>query len=214
MSRRIDRAARRREIVEAHLRLIARDGMQAATTRALTAELGVARGALWHYFSSFDELLSETFRMVFERTNARIEERVADHDGVAGLLAMLDEIQPGDKTTHDEAFVVVSFWGRVPSNPELAVRQAAVVDSWRRGMLARTGAAVEAGELRPQAPQAEIVDTLLVLNTGGQVEHVLGTPQGDGARLRRLAVQVLEPWLTDAGRAAAAVEPSADAGQA
>lgn len=205
MSRRIDRAARRREIVEAHLRLIARDGMQAATTRALTAELGVARGALWHYFSSFDELLSETFRMVFERTTARIEARVADRDGMAGLLAMLDEILPGGKTTHDEAFVVVSFWGRVPSNPELAVRQADVVDSWRRGMLVRTEAAVEAGELRPQAPQAEIVDTLLVLGTGAQVEHVLGTPQGDGARLRRLAVQVLEPWLTDAGRVAAAV---------
>jgi len=195
----VDREQRRTEIVETFLALVAREGFEATTTRRLAAELGIATGALWYYFPNFDEVLVRAFRLVFERTNARIAERTADRSGLAALLAMIGQIHPTDKTTRDEALVVVAFWGRVASHAALGAHQAAVEAQWREGYRAHLAAAVAAGELDGGTPVAAIADVLLTLASGLQVELAVHADLAEVAHQWDIVGAVLGPWLTDRG---------------
>ncbi|GAA1173499.1 TetR/AcrR family transcriptional regulator [Nesterenkonia xinjiangensis] len=197
MPKKVDRTARRDEIVRTYLKIAARDGMEAATTRALAAELGVAVGSLWHYFSGFDEVLSSAFRMIFDRTNARIGHLVEGLDGLAALRAMLEEVLPIGSVPRDEAYVVVSFWGRVAANPSVGSLQVAVERQWRWQMSGFLREAVDAEELHPDAPVEDIADALLYLVTASQFERVLGTPLGQGVRLWQILRHHLAPWMTE-----------------
>ncbi len=201
----VDRESRRAEIVTAYLRLVARDGVQQATSRAVAAELGVASGALWRYFADFDEVLSAAFRRIFDQTNERIAAGTEGRRGLAAVVAMIAEILPLSPVTHDEALVVVNFWGRIPSRPDLAAFQSQAEGVWRTQLLSHLACAEADGELRPEAPLHLLADTLLVLGIGQQVEHVLRTDVSRPARQWQLVVGLLAPWLTPAGRAGGAL---------
>ncbi|WP_372595306.1 TetR/AcrR family transcriptional regulator [Actinotalea sp.] len=198
----VDRDARRREIVAAYLRLAARDGIEQATSRALAAEVGMSTGALWHYFAGFDEVLSGAFRLVYENTNERIDERCRGLRGLQALAVMLGEILPMGDVTHEEALVVVSFWGRVPTNPDLALFEEVVESQWLERMRGHLDEAVADGVLVPHAPLAELTDLLLVVAMGQQVEHVLRSGVAEPSRQWGLVRVCLEPWLSAEGRAA------------
>lgn len=202
MPKRIDRDARRGEIIRTYLTLAARDGMEAATSRALAAELGVATGALWHYFKGFDEVLQEALKHIFEHTNERSARRTEGLQGLRALTEMLHEILPIDALTQDEAYVVVSFWGRVPSRPDMADIQSEIVRQWHHDFHHLLTQALNAGELRDDSPLKAISDTILALITGFQVEYVLRTPLAHHHRQWRIIQQTLAPWMTKQGAAA------------
>lgn len=190
----VDRAARRTEIVDAYLTIVARDGAAAATSRAVAAELGVATGALWHYFGGFDEMLLAAFQRIYANTTERIR---AATDGLAGLAAVeaaLREMLPLERATQDEATVVVTFWGRVATAPELGRILVEVEADWRAMLTGRMREAVERDELRADAPITEIVDTLLALTTAEQIEHVVRTSIGAPARQWTLVQHAIAPY--------------------
>ncbi|NDK32060.1 TetR/AcrR family transcriptional regulator [Nesterenkonia haasae] len=203
MPKRVDREERRQEIVCTYLKIAARDGMEAATTRALAAELGVASGALWHYFRGFDEVLHEALKFIFSSTNYRVAERIEGLSGLRALTTMLQEIIPAAEHTQGEAYVVVSFWGRVPSRPDMAGIQSEIVQQWHDDFFNLLKQAVAAQELSSGAPLDVISDTILALCTGFQVEFVLSTPLSAQHRQWRMLHHVLAPWMTDRGVRAA-----------
>jgi AcrR family transcriptional regulator len=55
-------AATREKLMRAAVAIVARDGMEAATTAAIAAEAGVAEGTLYRHFDSKDDLLIAAFR--------------------------------------------------------------------------------------------------------------------------------------------------------
>lgn len=202
----VDREARRREIVDTYLRLVGRIGVGAVTTRVLAQELGVATGSLWHYFRGFDEVLQRAFERVFEATNTRIAAAVAGREGIDALCAMIEQVHPLDKTTSDEAGVVVSFWGRIPFRHSMAAVQADVERRWHDDYRRHLARAVELDELATDTPVDRVSDALLALVTGVQVEHVIGTEIARPARQWQIVETVLGAWLTDAGHATARLE--------
>ncbi|GAB3194716.1 TetR/AcrR family transcriptional regulator [Nesterenkonia suensis] len=200
MPKKVDRRQRRREIAETYVRIVARDGIEAASTRALVQELGTSTGSLWYWFDSFDEVLSESFQLTFARTNERIADRVAGRSGLAALVAMLREIAPLDPVATSEALVVVSFWGRVVTNRAMARHQIAVVYEWGRQFRLRLEEARELGEIVPEAPVETLAETLLVLTDGLQIESALGAPLAERERQWRLLRGTLSSWVTPHGQ--------------
>ena len=198
----VDREQRRTEIIDAYLRVVARDGIETASSRAVAAEMGVSIGSLWHYFNDFDDVLFNGFRTVFDRTNLRITEQVEGSRGLAALVAMLAEILPLSKTTHDEALVVVSLWGRVPSRPELGRFQSEAEGLWRTTIRRQLEEAKGDRHLQDRAPVDDIADLLLVMCMGQQIEHVMQTEVARPDRQWRLAELQLAPWLTATGLSA------------
>ncbi len=57
-------AATRAKLMQAAARIVARDGMEAATTAAIAAEAGVAEGTLYRHFESKDDLLIAAYRQM------------------------------------------------------------------------------------------------------------------------------------------------------
>ncbi|MCJ1714476.1 TetR/AcrR family transcriptional regulator [Curtobacterium sp. VKM Ac-2922] len=58
--RRLPAEARRTQLVEATVRLLARDGFVRTTSDAITAEAGVSKGLLWRHFDDLTDLLRES----------------------------------------------------------------------------------------------------------------------------------------------------------
>jgi AcrR family transcriptional regulator len=51
---------RRRQIIEATVRVLAKAGYQRASVSAIVAEAGVSKGLVWHYFTDRDDLMTQT----------------------------------------------------------------------------------------------------------------------------------------------------------
>lgn len=77
--RRLPIGERRAELIDAAIRVIARDGLAAASTRAIVAEAGMPLGAFHYAFDSRDDLL------------AAVIDRVTDDERIAAWLVADDE---------------------------------------------------------------------------------------------------------------------------
>jgi AcrR family transcriptional regulator len=68
---------RREDLIEAAIRVLVRDGVARATTRAIAAEAGVTLGVLHYCFTSQAELLEEAARRLTDRKAAAARESFA-----------------------------------------------------------------------------------------------------------------------------------------
>ncbi|MGY1780756.1 TetR/AcrR family transcriptional regulator [Geodermatophilus sp. SYSU D01036] len=83
---RLPAAQRRAALVEAALRVMARDGLAAGTTRAVVAEAGMPLAAFHYAFASRDELLRELVARVVGRELAAATAALDPAAGLAGCL--------------------------------------------------------------------------------------------------------------------------------
>lgn len=98
---RIPADQRRRELVDAGLRVMARDGIAATTTRAVVAEAGMPLGAFHYCFRSKQELLREM-------TAAAVEQEA---------LAAAAVLQPGNDVHTTIRDGLRMWWALVTQNP-------------------------------------------------------------------------------------------------
>ncbi|WP_432877565.1 TetR/AcrR family transcriptional regulator [Kribbella sp. CA-245084] len=199
MPKLVDHEQRRAEIVDATLRLVARDGLGGATMRAIAKELGVANGAVGHYFTNQDALLAATYEEVFARTNARAAERAAGRRGLDALLATLRDLLPMEAMTVDEARIVVCFWGRITTDERLRTLLPKEHEAWTRSVQEMLEQAIEDGDLRAEAKPAPLAE-LLVTTVHAMQVRVVTLPDRTPPSMQRLLVeQILEAW-TDPGQ--------------
>ena len=85
-------ADKRRQILEAAIRVFARQGFHSARVSDIAEEAGVAYGLVYHYFKSKDEVLNELFT---ERWSL--------------LLAAIDEVDAQDVPSRDKLRAVANF---------------------------------------------------------------------------------------------------------
>ncbi|GAA2878158.1 hypothetical protein Acy02nite_15430 [Actinoplanes cyaneus] len=189
----VDHDQRRSEIIEAYLTVVARDGLAAATSRAIAAELNIGTGALWHYFDGFDEVAAGAYARITDRTNTRIAAATAGLRGLAAFYAMIREILPLTKVTVDEAFVVVGFWGRLAANSKIE-EAPDLGEFWGGQMADRFREAIADGELLPSIPISDVVDVLLTICIGEQVNAAMSAPMVNPTRQLALVDHCLLPW--------------------
>jgi AcrR family transcriptional regulator len=134
-------------IVEAAWRVVAEQGIAAATIRSIAAEAGVSTGFITHYFVDKHELMAEVLRHNNERARRRVAAATRRHNGLAAVDAAIQALLPLDAERRREWQVWVSAWGQTSAGEELAQ---GLGGGWRalrellRALLVR---AVEAGEL-------------------------------------------------------------------
>lgn len=114
----VDHEQRRREIAEAALRVVVRDGAAGASVRTVAAEAGWSTGALRYYFSTQRELREFVAAVVNERVERRVTERAAAERGRLPLLdlvaGLLEELIPLDERRREEflLWLAVTEWSR------------------------------------------------------------------------------------------------------
>ena len=136
----VDHDQRRSELAEAALRVIGRDGFEAATTRAVALESGWSTGVAKHYFRNKDELLRASLRVLERRNLARFDAVAARSTGLAAIEAAVEAILDSER---DETRVWISFVSRatVDRATSTAWRQAGQMWAQRWAELVRRGLA-------------------------------------------------------------------------
>jgi AcrR family transcriptional regulator len=107
-----DHDSRRRLVVQATCRLIARHGVEGATVRAVARELGVATKAVTRYFHSKDEMLVLALDHV-------IAEQMKLSTGAHSLVGLLSAALPTTDRVRNGWRIWVAFLGEAVGNPAL-----------------------------------------------------------------------------------------------
>lgn len=117
---------RRRQIVEAAARVIARVGLEAATTRMIAAEAGAPQSTLHYAFRDKTELLAGVYQYLCDRDAAMLATCVTDGCGLeAGVRELASQCI--EAYIRDEEMLLANyqiyFWSISPANhTDLAAR--------------------------------------------------------------------------------------------
>lgn len=176
MPKTVDHVERRSELLEAVWRLIARDGMEGATIRAIAKETGWSTGVLSHYFADKDDIIGSALRHVYERIATRWDEKLDGLSGVRALYELVLDNLPLDDVRELETKLLMNYWSLVirghDTTPRPRRRGPLLIDLLER--LVREGQ--EAGEIRSDEAPADIAERLLGLIDGFSL-HALLNPE-------------------------------------
>ncbi|MFB4267380.1 TetR/AcrR family transcriptional regulator [Nonomuraea sp. GTA35] len=188
----VDHDERRREVLSAASRVIVRDGIDAATTRAIAKEAGYSNGVLAHYFADKDEILLSALRQSHRRIRGRITGKVAGMTGLAALREVLLDNLPLDDERAEETRLEVSFWSRSLAAERLAEVQRAEAGELRAAVRELLEQAREAGELTADDDLDDVAERLLALVDGLSLHLLLYPGRLRGQDVERLMLQTLE----------------------
>ncbi|AZL08372.1 TetR/AcrR family transcriptional regulator [Brevibacterium aurantiacum] len=180
----VDHDQRRRDLVEATLRIILRQGLAGATMRDIATEAGFANGAMKSYFASKSDLLAATYLFVFEATNRRVEFSTSHLRGIDALRAFAAEVLPVTPELQDEARIVLSFFAEVAQSPDHARTTRKTMTQWRAWIVEWLDQARADGELAAEVVLEPATDVLLTYLLGAQTTAMIGAENTDFAGFR------------------------------
>jgi AcrR family transcriptional regulator len=175
--------------------VIVRDGIDAATTRAIAKEAGYSNGVLAHYFADKDEILLSALRQSHQRIRERLTGKVGGASGLAALRELLLDNLPLDAERTQESRLEVSFWSRSLASERLAGVQRAEADELRAAVRELLGQARAAGELRGDHPDDgldDLAEHLLALVDGLSLHLLLYPDRLNRVDVERLMLRALD----------------------
>lgn len=98
---------RRTEIIDATIRVLARDGIAETTTRKIAAEANVNQATLRYYFGSKDDLLFAVLQKMMSMTADIVRSAASMQGNIRDIIANS----------------LTAFWAHVEETPELQVMQ-------------------------------------------------------------------------------------------
>ena len=195
MPRRVDHDERRRQITDACRRVVARDGLEAATFQAVAAEAGVSVRLVQYYFGNKHGLLVATHRAVIEGSAGRFGGGVPGDAGAgaapppprAVLRAVLAALLPLDDARRADAVVLAAFHAAALTNEavtpeELRGAPRALVDLVAVQLRRARGDGAGRGEDSARGDADRLDAELVLASAAGLTQGVLaGHVTGDTA---------------------------------
>ena len=188
----VDHEQRRDEVVAAARRIILRDGIEAATTRAIAKEAGYSNGVLTHYFEDKDDILVSALEASHRRITERLAEKLSGLTGLAALREVLLDNVPLDEERVRETGLEVGFWGRCLTSPGLLEVQRREAAELRFLVVSLLRSAAEAGQVRADEDLDDVAERLLALVDGLSVRRLLYPGRVTDDHLERLILQELD----------------------
>ena len=163
----VDHELRRRELARAALRVIGRDGLEAATTRAVAEESGWSTGVLKHYFDDKDHLLHEALRELERMNLERFERARRASDGRAAIAAALAGILRGGV---DESRVWIAFMFRASVDRATAAAMRRAIEVWVARWADLVVSGQQDGSIRPDLDPDQVAAELHALINGLRIQ--------------------------------------------
>lgn len=186
MPKRRNREARRAEILDAAVRVFARQGYAGSRIEDVAREAGIAKGSVYLYFDSREELLRAAFEGMTARSEALLAE-VGRHPGDASLRLefLVRSVMELLAREQDLARVLLDVWSAGAREPAL-IDMAAFYRDYRAVVTALLAAGGDRG-----AGPAEAHATVLVGAIEGCVLQALFDPAVDLTTLTEPLVALL-----------------------
>ena len=184
----------RERLLDAAVRLIAREGIDNVRIARIAAEAGVSAGLVHYHFASRDALLEEALEHSYERAGDMRLAALGEGRATASqrLQAMIDQCLPSDRSLREDWVLWVELWLRGARDPALrpvAARLYARLHVWFAEAIAQ---GIAAGELRECDVDA-MTDRLLALIDGYGIRVLTEDPRMPLNRART------EIWAAVAG---------------
>lgn len=156
MPRQIDHEVRREDLADALWRIAAREGIGAATIRAVASEAGWSTGALRHYAPSQTSLLATAFEQANRQTSERLDRLAVRTLDLTIARRVLEALLPMNDRRRAEAAAWFSF-GLQRDRPDEIQEQVDRHDALVRGTVLNVIAGLEVAGLlgRARDPVAE-----------------------------------------------------------
>jgi len=119
MPKLVDHDQRRQAIAEGVWRVIVRDGVPAASVRAVATEVGLSAGSLRHFFPAHSDLLVYAMHLVVERIEARVAALPATTSRRRSVEQRLQQLLPLDEERRIENEVWLAFTAHALVHREL-----------------------------------------------------------------------------------------------
>lgn len=189
---RIPATERRTALIDAAMRVVSRNGIAQATTRAIVAEAGMSLASFHYAFASRDELIDELITTVVERErDAVIPDLVHGQDLreilEAGFLRYLDHLKADPE--HEQAMLELTQYAlRSPERHPLAVRQYAHYAELAEHSLA---IAADHAEVSWNVPVEQVARLLVAFSDGLTLKWLVDRDDAAAQAVARAAADAL-----------------------
>ncbi len=143
----VDHEAQRKIFAQAAMRLMARDGLEGVTMRAVANEAELSYGSLFHYFDSKDDLLKHAIRQLTSSQTHRVNEYVSQFSGLKALEHLLCDDAIINESSRDAWIVWMTFQYKVALQPSFAEMHSEMIDGWLERITQLLSDAQQAGEI-------------------------------------------------------------------
>ena len=180
----VDAEERREKLIDATWRIIAKEGLDAATVRRIAAEIGATTGVVVHYFRDKDEIILAALQRACDSVTGRIRSHSNRRSALEALREAIIEALPLEEQSAMEWRVWMNFWGLSLTSARLAQEQDRRYDVWRRIMRGLLERAQRKGELRADADLPRVSDHLIALIDGLGMQAILEPARMKPERIR------------------------------
>jgi len=194
---RMSATERRAALTEAALRVVSREGLAQATTRAIVAEAGMSLASFHYAFESRDELIDELIGVVVARERKAIavdELAAAAEQGAslgelleAGMLRYFEHLRADPE--HEQAMLELTQYAlRSPERHPLAVAQYA---RYVELLVEALDAAAELTDTTWRLPVAEVARVLVAFSDGLTITWLVDRDDAAAARVAAAAADAV-----------------------
>jgi len=173
--RKANHRQRREEVAAAAAEIIARDGLEGLTTRALARQMDCSIGVLSHYFSSKEDIVIAALNWADQRIDRRVAEVLQEHPSTESFLPVIRAALPLDEESDLEWRVRFNMYtytlARASSLPPQSTER-----SLTRKMLAEVLAELQARGKLMDNLDAETMASMAFDMVIGAAQHLLTLP--------------------------------------
>ena len=165
--------SRRRQLIEATARSLARHGLDGTTVRVVAAEAGVSPGLVRHHFAGMHDLIAETYRWTGKEVEKALRAALTaapDHPE-AQLRAFVDASFSAPLLDPDLLGVWLTFWSLTRTDPEIHAIHGKVYADYRKRLQRYLSGIAEHEKLDLDVRLAALAFTALL--DGLWLEHCL-----------------------------------------
>lgn len=184
--------SRHDEVVDAAVRVIARDGLSGASLRSIAREIGYTTGVVMHYFKDKEELLVAAAEAVFGPHEELLSQALLMEDTFEGLRRMCVIPLPTTEAKQAITRIYAQVLASTETEPAFAeafrTRYAAI----RQGIQSLLAKGQNNGSFRTDFDPAAQCDVLCALIDGLALHAISEPARFPAARLVTLVTQELE----------------------
>jgi len=181
-----DPDVRRDEVVQATWRVIARDGLDRASMRAIAQELGSTTGVLTHYFRDKEALLDFVLASMADALDERWAPLLGATPSVERVIEHIAAVLPGNARLIDSWKVWLSFTVAAFARRRQSMDHTAFYASLRKRWANALRELQQHGEIRPDLDPEMEAELLLCLIDGLGVQGAISPKHLTGKRQRAL----------------------------
>ena len=187
---------RRVMVLEAAAKLIADEGLLAATMRRIAQEARISLGTLTHHFKSVDELMAEALELASIRFAEALARLTTKGNAVARLHALTSAVMPDNQQAIRQWRLWIQFWSRAVYDPRLAQTHDRRYRAWYATVSKLVQQGIKDGSLKSDLNPADAAKNLVAVMDGVCFQVVLNAGVMTAAKGRRTikrAIQALKP---------------------